>query len=262
MLFVSELVIKYGFKRYLSYSEADGDIFYVSPYPRNTIGNIIMGKLKGKTIFERTVNEPNDIDGLERSEYSYAHRYNKLGLRGKLPDQLPDSIKAKTTLLLTLGDSFTEGMGAPEDSTWIALLEHYLNKQGDKCCPYFGVNGGVIGAEPVMEYKVLERLAESYRFRDVFLAINESDIYDLITAGGFERYSSNGFILSRKPPWFDSLYGFSFIARAVVHDVFHYNYFLMSDEQYEIEKQHSYNIIYDAINNYYLPLARKSEAIA
>ena len=56
-------------------------------------------------------------------EFDYQHTINSLGLRDKeyTAEQLDSSY-----VILTLGDSFVEGVGVPDDSTWSRLLHQKL----------------------------------------------------------------------------------------------------------------------------------------
>ena len=58
----------------------------------------------------------------------------------------------------------------------------------------------------------------------VLVAINYSDINDMILRGGQARFRPDGSVeMARRPPAWEWLYGVSFIARHIVHDVLHYN---------------------------------------
>ncbi len=60
-------------------------------------------------------------------------------------------IKGKK-LILTFGDSSTEGVGTTKDSTWQIFLEGNLNKAlADK---YFVANAGVSGYDPVETFNI------------------------------------------------------------------------------------------------------------
>jgi lysophospholipase L1-like esterase/uncharacterized membrane protein YuzA (DUF378 family) len=241
-LLLADLFIRYGLKRHLSYSERNGEFFWLSPYVRYNLLNFVNNRLMGKTIYQQIVQNPGTVDEYNGQEFFYTHHYNALGLRGSLPDS------SEKKILIGLGDSFTEGLGAPEDSTWVALTAHLLG------CTY--INAGIIGSDPVQEYIVLQELLKTYRPQRVILAINSSDVNDIMMLGGISRYDAAGNTFSRPAPWWDMLYGGSFIVRSVVHDVLHFNFLLMSHEQWERESIAAEDTIVNLVQHLYLPLAR------
>jgi hypothetical protein len=72
----------------------------------------------------------------------------------------------------------------------------------------------------------------------VIVAINQSDIYDVITRGAFERFKPDGGMAFVQGPWWEFFYQFSFIFRNMAHSLFHVNMQLMTDERYgnEVKK--------------------------
>jgi hypothetical protein len=114
-----------------------------------------------------------------------------------------------------------------------------------------------LAATPVQEFMVLKELLKTYRPQQVVVAMNNSDINDVVMRGGINRYDAQGNICSRPAPWWDLLYGCSFICRSIVHDVLHYNHFLMSEQQWQREQQAAEDTLVQLIAQHYLPLAQQ-----
>ncbi len=115
--------------------------------------------------------------------------------------------------IIGLGDSFTEGDGTDADSTWLKFLErnvaikYPLKKQ----LTYF--NAGVCGSDPCFEYILLRERLLKYNPDLVILAINISDINDVIIRGGMERFKPDGSVHYKNAPWWEPLYAMSHISR-------------------------------------------------
>ena len=128
-----------------------------------------------------------NLDFLERDEFNYAYQINSLGLRGR---EVSAAKKDSTYRIIVFGDSFTEGFGAPGDSTYPSLLEKELNRT------YTGtfevINAGVIGSDPFYCYKLLVDRFLAYEADLVIFSINNSDITDYIFRGGLERFRADG----------------------------------------------------------------------
>lgn len=85
---------------------------------------------------------------------------------------------------MCLGDSFTECMGSTGDSTF----EHLLAWGNDSLEV---MNCGMAGSDPFFEYKLFEDKLLKYKPDDVFVFVNVSDIFDVMTRGGFERFRTD-----------------------------------------------------------------------
>lgn len=123
---------------------------------------------------------------LNKPEYVYRYSLDSLGLNNCKSCYSNNNGPA----ILTLGDSFTWGMGAAEGKSWPQQLEGILVSKG------FGdirvCNGGVQGSDPVYMLDALKSVYESRFSPDlIILAINPSDIMDIVVRGGMDRYKVN-----------------------------------------------------------------------
>ncbi|MBU0487848.1 MAG: hypothetical protein KKA07_07995, partial [Bacteroidetes bacterium] len=229
-LFGCELVLKYGTKSHLSYSEKNGNFFYNSMYRKGYLENYKRKYNQKQSDIQIFTRKPYGNVILSKPEFMYEHSYNSLGLRDKEP-------KCDTGIytIIGLGDSFTEGVGSPQDSTWLRLLEANISGR-EKTRSFQTINAGVSDSDPFAEYLLLERKLMIYKPDLVIVAVNTTDVDDIIVRGGMERFV-DGSIEYNSGPWWEFFYQFSYIVRVVVHRVLHYNFMLLSDQQYEMRKK-------------------------
>ena len=199
--------------------------------------------------------EPNTIEAhidIGSDEYHYSHSYNSLGLRGAEP-----STNITLTNIAILGDSYTKGFGAPEDSTWVFLLQQKLNAEKRFAQKIQCLNGGISGSDPFSEYIVLQDLLLKFNPKIVIVDINATDIDDVIHAGGWERYSKSNEIILKPRSWWFPFYQCSFIARYFIHATLHLNSKLLTSQQDKAESKIAITKLEHCITDDYLNLARK-----
>ena len=170
-----------------------------------------------------------------RHRYKEFEYYRKIYSEG-FTQSLPSQCKKKNEVrILALGDSFTEGVGSPFDSTWVELLKGKLNK-ADKERFYEVFNAGVSGSDPVLEYVLLTEVLQSFSPDLVIVMVNESDINDFIVRGGFERIAKNdSLVLCKKGPWWEWAFNISFVTRLIVINGFSYNQLLIRESDMKTE---------------------------
>lgn len=113
-------------------------------------------------------------------DFKFAVKYNAIGLRGTLPNLKKDNAEFR---IITLGDSFMEGFGADEDSTFPELLRKKLNNSTKKISV---VNGGKCGSNPMFETTLYKNSLAKWNPDLVIMEINICDI------GEFEIASNQG----------------------------------------------------------------------
>ncbi|MEZ5037608.1 MAG: hypothetical protein R2760_08995 [Chitinophagales bacterium] len=208
ILFIAEIYLRVSRKGNLNYTEANSNSIFAN------YNSQIFGENR-KYFLGYRVNQPNSTSDYSSIDFSYKHRYNELGLREQAL-----SIFKNTKNILLLGDSFTEGAGAPEDSTLSKSLAFHLG-QNIQC-----INAGVRGSDPVYEYQLLDTLFQLTNPKMVICNISYSDIPDIMNRGGDERFTQ-GF---RKQFWWEYFYGISFLFRKIMLDVFEYRPFQIQFE--------------------------------
>lgn len=148
--------------------------------------------------------------------------------------------------IFALGDSFTEGDGAPADSTWPALLEKKLASNHNKVEV---LNAGVCGSDPYFEFMLLKKRLLGYQPDKVIIAISIQDLVeDIGVRGGLERFDPKQ---GRLPKPFEILYAYSHISRLVYHKVFGFSWVLIREQDPEF---------LDVLVNDYIPRLFESYA--
>lgn len=146
-------------------------------------------------------------------EYDYVRHTNSLGLSDKEWAVQKDS---GTVRILALGDSFTEGDGAPADSSYPVLLAQLL-PQAYPSLHIEVMNAGACGSDPYFEYMLLQHKLTAYRPDIVLYTNSENDLLlDYALYGGMERFLPDGKVKPRlqKKIWMD-VYAISHIFRAI-----------------------------------------------
>jgi len=165
----------------------------------------------------------------KRKEFAYPIKSNNEGLR----DVDHPIAKADSEYrIICLGNSFTEGIGAPQDSTWPLLLRNKLANMAHKKISVF--NAGISSSDPFFQYKLLEKKLLKYSPDLVLLAPGTSDFEFYKLRGGFERFTPDGIRYHEAPKW-EKLYAASYVLRFFINNVLQYKNLLPPDEN---EKQY------------------------
>jgi hypothetical protein len=168
-------------------------------------------------------------------EFSYNYTINSQGYN----DIEWDTASTDSTFkILILGDSFTEGFGAPQDSSWVAQLRKMLaeNAFSKNRKPVLLLNAGISAADPYTNLYALQH--ELYRLKPdlVVQVISNQDFdEDFLLRGGYERFTGEGHLSYQVRPKAEWLYAYSHVSRIFFHYVFGYHQYLQK-EQTEWEK--------------------------
>lgn len=209
----TEMLLRKVVKKFETYQEKNG-MDYVSCYK---VGN-------NSWFF---VHHKNNHVITKYPEYTFESHTSSEGISDREFSRIPDSGVSR---IITLGDSFTEGFGAPRDSSWPRLLENKL--RGAYVRDSFEVmNAGIGGSDICYEYMLLKYRLLKYRPSLVIVALNSSDIPDLVVRGGMERFNKDTTVSYKKAPWWEWIYASSFIFRHIAHDMFGYDFTLIRKNQ-------------------------------
>ena len=167
--------------------------------------------------------KPGEISRMKRPEFTQESQFNSLGLNGTEWHQTSDS----SCRILTLGDSFTQGYGTGLDSTYPKLLQSLLSKTEV-------LNAGVAGSDPIFCEILLKEKLLSYHPNIVTVTFNLSDICDIMTRGGNERFLPDGTLRFKDAPWWEDWYANFRIVRVIVHHVFKMDYLFMTKQEHDI----------------------------
>jgi lysophospholipase L1-like esterase len=183
--------------------------------------------------------EPNTEYDVDHGDFKHYYVINGYGFRGGQPVlDKPDSI----TRIIVLGDSFAEGMGAPSDSAWPRQLETLLLNRD------LGVeviNAGISGSDPFFEFLLFEHKLLKLKPDYVMLAVNSTDLDDVIFRGEVERFHEDGTTHYRKGPWYEPIYKYSFVVRLYCRLVLNQPLvgIFLSEKQYQEEMELATNAL-------------------
>lgn len=253
-ILLAEFTARYVIGDYKSYSEENGAPSYYSPYRQIKSENFVRRFFFDQEDVGIYIRKPNSKKKVNHGEFKYLHRYDSLGLR-HTSNSSSLATYQETEVIVGLGDSFTEGIGTPEDSTWVNLLEGLLQKEfPNSTC----VNAGISGSDVFFELYKLERLIiPKFHPSVVVLAINSSDIRDVIIRGGNDRFVSKKEVCYDEGPWWEPLYATSYLIRQVVHKFGKVEWHLYNSAEYEQLEQNAVNRICNAVSTDFSRLAKE-----
>jgi len=214
LLALSDLGFRYLTPKYRSYSERNYGMFYMSPFT-NGFRNLKTFILYGANISANGIYPSNTSIRYKTKDFEYTHSYNEFGIRERKDIK---SLIAGKKVILTIGDSFTEGVGTHQDSTWQRFLEQKLNKAGYG--NYIVVNVGISDTDPVSQLKIYETLLKEFNPDITVISIGSNDMLDIILKGGPEKLETRNKFLKAQPLQY-YLFSWSYIFRAfsfIVYD--------------------------------------------
>jgi hypothetical protein len=158
----------------------------------------------------------------DRVQFLYPRSTNSLGLSDR---EWEKNKQDSVFRIIALGDSFTEGDGAPADSTWPILLEQQLLHEG-KSVEVF--NAGVCGSDPFHELMLLKYRLMDYQPDLVIVTLAMQDLLeDIGVKGGMERFDPKH---GRTPLLFELVYAYSHIARLIYNRILGYSWVLVREK--------------------------------
>jgi lysophospholipase L1-like esterase len=204
------------------------------------------GLTKKSWLYTYTPNSEFDIDN---NEFKFHYKTNRLGIRER------DTAYTDTAVnkILCLGDSYTEGLGAPNYSSYPRLLSLILNRQGFNNEVY---DGGVAGSDPFYYYILLKQKLLQTKPGYVLATFNSSDIADYVFRGGMERFKPDGTVVYNKGPWFEKYYSKSYLVRLWVNRICGYK-----EQNLFVKKSDADRIYLNAVAQY-AELFKQMQALA
>ena len=172
---------------------------------------------------------PNTTVNYEQDEFNYEYKINEWGNREKSISFFLENKDKDVVKIVCLGDSFTEGDGAPYDSTWVRYLEKALNNQNKNSYKLY--NAGNSGSDIFYNYIQLKERLLNIRPEYVIELINDSDIKDVVYAGGLERFNDDGTVTYKTGRKWERLYINSHLFRLFVRVFFGYDDLIMKDKE-------------------------------
>ncbi len=172
--------------------------YYQSPYDQN-MGNYY------------NIRQPQKEYLLESGEFSFTRVTNSLGYSDGEWKLEKDT---NVIRIAALGDSFTEGDGAPADSAYPVVLSRLLNELAYKVEVF---NAGISGSDPFFGYKNFTDIILPYQPDIVLQTVSSDDmLYDISLRGGFERFGNDSLLQLKKAPWWEPVAAASYLFRALM----------------------------------------------
>jgi hypothetical protein len=136
---------------------------------------------------------PNASVRFQDPEYEYVMSTNRQGYR----DGDFDSLAQSGFRIAMLGDSFTEGVGVPIESTFVKRTERlFWAERGKKLSC---MNFGVAGYSPILEYIQLTTIVLKYKPSLVILNYNMNDVMEDSMYASLASLDSHGLPVSVQP---------------------------------------------------------------
>lgn len=181
-------------------------------YIEGRIGKYMSAFIRYDNNIHRTYGS-NTESYLHTTEYNYLRHHNNFGFSDA--DFFPK--KDSEILIQTYGDSYTEGDGAPFDSSYPALLRTLLRNYDNIIIQNFGI----CGSDPAFYWKQLQDIGLSLRPDAAVITYDTGDFTtDFLTRGGLERFKGDHWEATAPPSW-EWLYASSYLFRLIAVSVFH-----------------------------------------
>ena len=158
------------------------------------------------------------------AEFKYDYLANSVGIQSINTDEVLNN----RYKILCLGDSFTEGIGSPQDSSWPVLLESKLNLLWPDS--FQVINAGIGGSDLFYQWKLYTDILKNYSPDEIIFCLNTSDATEIIIRGGEERFLPDSTISYKSSPFIEKIYKSSYIARYIIQEVMNYNYIFLRDK--------------------------------
>ncbi len=245
-LFAGEFSLRYILRYPLSYGEQYGN-GYIMVYRYNEWNNIRFLYLKHRHDRYTLQFDPGEIRDNDCGDYRFQNdTCNALGFRGSLADSTKE-------IILVLGDSFTEGAGAPVDSSIPALLRRYVNAHDSDIDV---LNAGVPGNDIFFDWQMVQKLKQRYWIKQLIFIMNTTDVNDVAVRGGSERFDSNGSLHYKKGAWWEPIYAVSYIVRLCMNNALRLDYNLMTVAEQQAAQQQAIREICSLTADQIAPWAR------
>jgi lysophospholipase L1-like esterase len=187
---------------------------------------------------------PNVEHWIRKPEFTYWRPTNSLGLGD---EEWTVAVDKGHKRIMALGDSFTEGDGAPYDSSYVAILKTMFSASGDSA---YWMNAGVMGSDPFFNYIMLKDKLLKYKPDVVIQTLSTQDLLDDIALrGGMERFRADGKLQFKPAPWWEPVYAVNYVIR-LFFSAAGYNSILQKNEFSDVQIQQFDSMVIALFDNY------------
>jgi lysophospholipase L1-like esterase len=248
LLFISEVLLRFVRMEPITYTEMHGK-GYVSMYRTDVLDNWHVLRGEERKDIHTLEWAPSEVRSNTTLDFQFPdYRCNAKGLRGNLP-------RPYNRVILAAGDSFTEGVGTPCDSTYPKLLECSLRADDTS---WAVINAGVSGNDPFFDWMMLKKLRTDYPIEKVVFLINTTDVNDVQMRGGMARFLPSGELDYPEGPWWEPLYAVSFVSRLFFHGVLKVERNLMTSEEHLKSMNHAVGLLARLFSDHIVPYAEEN----
>lgn len=182
-------------------------------YSENADGNYFSLAQQEKLNSWYWVHPPNTRLTNQKKEFLFDRKVNSLGLSEKeVKKEKGDKVR-----ILAIGDSFTEGVGTSYQDSWVKQMEIRWERQHVET-----INAGIGGSDPIYEFALYRDKLTEFKPDVVIVTMNASDITDVSSRGGFERFHKDG-TAGKEPPVWEWVYASNHLFRMILHRLFDYD---------------------------------------
>lgn len=188
------------------------------------------------------INYPNQKIQIKKTEFIFSRTTNDLGYSDY---KIRPRLTRKEVRILCLGDSFTEGDGAPFNKSYVFQLRDKLLRP----YKYYVFNAGKCGSDPFFNFVNYRDILKKYEFDIVLQTLSSSDIEDDINKrGGMERFKKKYSVEYRKPnSTLKHIYVMSYVGRSFLEFLGFNELFVTKNRTSEDSKK-----TIELMNQYYL----------
>lgn len=151
------------------------------------------------------LHKPREEYYIVRPEFKHLRVCNSLGF----PDKEWETALDHKKRILFLGDSFTEGYGAPQDSSYVSILRTLIDTAQAEL-----MNAGIAGNDPVVSYVTYRDMLYKFKPDIIVQTLSSNDMNtDIAVKGGIERFRADSAIVFSSRPWWEPIYAMSYVSR-------------------------------------------------
>ena len=105
---------------------------------------------------------------------------------------------------------------------------------------------------------MVHKLENRYRLNRLLFLMNTTDINDVATRGGNERFTADGFLQYQPGPWWEPVYALSFVGRLFVNNAMKLDYNLQTQEQCSAAHRQAINKIAGLLKTEIVPWSKRT----
>jgi lysophospholipase L1-like esterase len=188
---------------------------------------------------------PNQMMEYEAGELTISYWSNSWGMRNP---EFEVTKNESTTRIICMGDSFTEGDGALDGYEYPRQLEKILHKNFPSKNIEV-INAGKNANDILFIEKRLTQELYALSPDIVIIAINSSDIDDIIQRGGYLRFKPDNTTRFKKAPWYHEYYIKSHVFRMFIHVILQKNHLFLNKKERKLETKRAVVTIEKSIKN-------------